>query len=172
MKKFLAIMGSSLIGLMLATGVYAAVEQVPVEVEYITPVSIAENSTMKFGLLDVAMVAGETLTIAPDSTVTGDTARIVGGVQAAAQLTITATASTPIRIIADNPSNGVYYTLDTWVCKYVASADTACTTGTPFDVTSDASGTGILLVGVKLTAVGVPVVGPDNSTFDVTVVYQ
>ncbi len=51
MKRFAAIAGSALVGLMFATGANAAnPEPVPVRVEWIAPAAIAENAEMGFPL--------------------------------------------------------------------------------------------------------------------------
>ena len=56
MKRFAAIAGSALMGLMIATGANATnPEQVAVDVTWIAPVVIDEVSALRFGLLDVGM---------------------------------------------------------------------------------------------------------------------
>ena len=172
MKRFAAIAGSVLMGLMFATGANAAnPEPVPVEVEWIAPITILENNPLQFGLLNVNMVASQTVTINIDDSYSESTAgTVIGPTQAAADLTITAPASTGITITADNPSNGTYYTLGTWRCRYAGGTDTAC--GSGYNVTSHASGSAVLEVGVTLTAVGSATAITDDSTFDVTVTYQ
>ena len=172
MKNFLAILGSALIGLMLATGANAAnPEPVTTEVEFVAPITITAVSALKFGLLDVTMAASDTITIATDDTVTDPQTNVVGGTQAAASMTITSLGTTGITITADSPSNGTYWTLGTFMCDYdAAGSGTAC--GSGYNVTSPAGGIATLLVGAMLTGVGGAVAAPDNGSFDVTVVYQ
>ncbi len=171
MKKFLAIMGSSLIGLMFATSANAAnPEPVPVEVEWIAPITIATTINLKFGLLDLNMALNDTVTINPDDTWSDPQTNVVGGTQAAARLTITATAAQLITITADNPSNGTYYNLDSFMCNYDAAGSDSNCDGGGYTETSVASAT--LLIGATLKGNGNAVAGVDNSTFDVTVTYQ
>ena len=170
MKKLATIVGSALIGLMLATGVYAEAEPVTAEVVFVTPVSITEVESLRFGLLDVTLASGEEVVIDPDDSVTDLSGKVAGGTQGAADLTITATASQGITITVDNPSVATGYTLDTWMCSYDGGTDTDCSTG--YGETSAADGTATLLVGVTLTGNGSAALGDDDSTFDVTVLYQ
>jgi len=172
MKRFAVIAGSALMGLMLATGIYAAnPEQVTAEVEWIAPVAIAENNALQFGMLDVGTAASETVTINTDDTYSESTANtVVGGTQAAADLTITVPASTPISILVDNIGVGTYYTLGTFLCNYEGAGDVAC--DAPYDFTSAAAASGDVEIGATLTVVGTPTAVVDNTTFDVTVTYQ
>jgi hypothetical protein len=172
MKRFAAILGSALIGLMLATGANAAnPETVPVDVTFVAPITITAVSSLKFGLLDVGMAATNTITIAAGGGVSDPQGNIVGGTQAAASMTITSIGSTGITITADSPIDGAYWTLGAFNCDYDgAGSDTAC--GSGYDVTSPAGGIATLLVGATLTAIGGAVAAPDNGSFDVTVVYQ
>jgi hypothetical protein len=169
MKSFLATLGSALIGLIFAASVYAAPEQVPVEVEFVDSVSITGDSELKFGLLNVSLAGGETVIIAPDDSVTDASNRVVGGKQRAADLTVTATASQSITILVDTIVSGAGYTLASFVCKYDTGADTACD-GAGYSAISVANAT--LKVGVTLTGNGSAVVGVDNGSFNVTVSYQ
>ncbi len=170
MKSFVAILGSTLIGLMLATGAAAEnPEPVTVEVTFVDPITITEVNALQYGLLDQLLDADETVVIAPDSSVFDSNGRVVGGTQAAADLTVTATESTTITILVDNIVNGTGYTLATFICDYNAGPDTACD-GAGFDVASIASAT--LRVGVTLTGNGSAVAGVANGRFDVTVSYQ
>ena len=173
MKRFAAIAGSALMGLMLAIGANAAnPEPVPVEVEWVAPIGILTNINLQFGLLDVAMAAAQTVTINTNDSYSESTANtVVGGTQLAATVTITVADTTPITIVADNHLGATYYTLDTWVCNYNLTADAPCVALTPYDVT--ASGTSAdVKIGATLTVVGTPTTITDNTTFDVTVSYQ
>jgi len=174
-KGLLATMGSAFLGLMLATVASAAnPEQVPVEVEWIAPVAVAEDNPLQFGLLDVAMVTNETVTIDTDDSYSESTANtVVGGTQAAAQVTVTVANSTPISILVDNVAAATYYTLGTWLCSYESAADVACDVA--YDVTSSAtSSTGdVVEIGATLTKNAVAATAvTDDTTFDVTVIYQ
>ena len=171
MKKFLAIIGSALMGLMFATVADAAVETVTAEVEFATPVSIAPVNQLQFGILDVGLLGSESITIAPDDTVTGDTGRVTGGTQAAADLTITATALVTLTIVVGNIVNNTGYTLGTFMCNYDgAGSDTACDGAGYTD--SAAGATGTLLIGATLSGTGGAGAGTFNGSFDVTVLYQ
>ena len=170
LKSFLATWGSALLGLLLATGADAAnPEPVTVEVEFVDSITITEDSELKFGLLDQNLALGETVVIATDDSVTDASSRVVGGMQTAADLTVTATASQSITILVDTIVSGAGYTLATFICKYDTGADTACD-GAGYSATTVANAT--LKVGVTLTGDGLAVVGVANGSFDVTVSYQ
>ena len=173
MKGLLAILGSALIGPMLVTGADAAnPEPVTVGMDFVDPITITENNPLQFGLLDVAMANLETVIITPGGGVTDASGNVVGGTQAAADLTITATESQPITISVGNVSAATNYALGTWMCNYDgAGSDSACFGGYS-ETTPAASTTATLLIGVTLTGNGAAVAGNDDSTFDVTVTYQ
>ena len=169
-RSLLAILGSGLIGLMLVTGADANnPEPVTVSMSFLDPITITENESLRFGLLDVNMVNLETVVIAPNDGLTDAGGNVLGGTQAAADLTVTATASQSITILVDNVSTATGYALATWMCKYGTGSDTACD-GSGYSATSVMSA--VLLIGVTLTGNGNAVAGADNSTFDVTVTYQ
>jgi hypothetical protein len=172
MKRLAVIAGSALMGLTLASGANAAnPEPVTAEVTFATAITIVENNPLQIGVLDVAMAVNDTVTINTDDTWSESASNVIGGTQAAADLTISATASTPITILADNVQNATYYTLGTWLCSYAGGADNACD-GTGYNVTSHASGSAAVEVGVTLTALGGALAGNDDATFDITVTYQ
>jgi len=171
MKKFLAILGSALMGAMLATSANAAnPEPVTAQVTFATAITILENNPLQIGVLDVAMAVSDTVTINTDDTFSESASNIIGGAQAAADLTITATGSTGITILADNVLGATYYTLGTWLCRYDGLADQPC--GSAYNVTSAVGGSAVLEVGVTLTALGSAIAGNDDATFDITVTYQ
>ena len=168
MKGLLAIPGSALIGLMLATGADAAnPEPVTVGMDFVALITITENGSLRFGLLDQALNT-ETIIIAPNSSVSGTgTGLILGGTQAAANLTVTASASQTLTILIDTIVNGTGYALSAFVCNYNTGTDTACNSYTP---TSVASAT--LLIGATLTGDNLAVDGAADGSFNVTVAYQ
>ncbi len=169
MKKVLAVIGSALMSLMIANVAYAAVQNIIAEVEFADPVSITVPVALQFGILDVGLLGSETIIIAPDSTVTGDIARITGGTQAASSMTVTATPATPLSIQVGNITNNTGYTLGTFMCKYNGGTDTACQAA-PYLLTSVASAP--LLIGATLFGTGFAGVGTFDGSFDVTVAYQ
>ncbi len=117
MKGLLAILGPALIGLMLVTGADANnPEPVTVGMDFVDPVTITEIGSLRYGVLDQVLNT-ETIIIAPDSTVSGTgTGLILGGTQAAANLTVTATASQTLSILVDAIVPGTGYTLGTFMC--------------------------------------------------------
>jgi hypothetical protein len=175
MKRFAAIAGSALMGLTLTIGANAAnPEQVPVEVTFIAPIAIGEDNPLQFGLLDIAMADTSTVTINTDDSYSESTANtVVGGTQAAAQVTITVSDTTGISILVDNVAAAAYYALSDWQCSYQGAADVDC--DVPYPVTSSgSSSTGDTLeIGAILTknAVAATAVS-DDTTFDVTVIFQ
>jgi len=170
MKGLLALPGSALIGLVLATGADAAnPEPVTVGMDFVALITITENGSLRFGLLDQALNT-ETIIIAPNSSVSGTgTGLILGGTQAAANLTVTASASQSITILVDTIVSGAGYALGTFMCKYGTGTDTACD-GSGYSETSAASAT--LLIGATLTGDNTAVAGTADGSFNVTVAYQ
>ncbi len=175
MKRFAAIAGSALAGLILAAGANATnPEEVPVTVTFIAPIAIAEVSALRFGLLDVAMADTSTVTINTDDTYSESVANtVVGGIQAAAELTITVADTTGISILVDNVAAATYYTLGTWLCSYESAADVACNVAYPVTSSASSSSGDTLEIGVVLTKNSTPATAvADDTTFDVTVIYQ
>jgi hypothetical protein len=145
-------------------------ESVTVDMTFLDPVTITENNPLQFGLLDVNMGNNQKVTVAPDGTVTDTQNNVFGGTQAAANLTVTATASQSITILVDNVSTATGYVLETWRCNYDSAGSDSNCDGSGYSETSVASAT--LLIGATVKGNGNAVVGADNSTFDVTVTYQ
>ena len=171
MKVFLGILGSALFSLMPAIVADAAnPESVTVDMSFLDPLTITENNPLQFGLLDVNMRSQQRVTVAPDGSVTDTQNNVFGGTQAAAELTVTATASQSITIFVDNVSTATGYVLETWMCNYDGAGSDSTCDGGGYSETSVASAT--LLIGVTLKGNGNAVAGVDNSTFDVTVTYQ
>jgi hypothetical protein len=169
--SLLVVFGSALIGLIPAIVANATnPESVTVDMTFLDPVTITENNPLQFGLLDVNMGNNQKVIIAPDGSWTDSQNNVFGGTQAAANLTVTATASQSITILVDNVGTATGYVLETWICHYdTAGPDSACD-GSGYTETSVASAT--LTIGATLKGNGNAVVGTDNTTFDVTVTYQ
>ena len=171
-KGFAAIAGSAVIGLIFVTITHAAIpEPVDAEVEFADLITVTEVTPLRYGVLDEALANAETVIISPDApaTVTDAGGNVLGGTQAAADLTVTATASNTLSIQVGNITNNTGYTLGSFTCSYNDGANTACQAA-PYTPTSIATAT--LLVGATLTGDGNAVVGVFNGSFDVTVTYQ
>ncbi len=168
MKKFAAIAGSAVIGLILAAGANAAnPEPVVAQVTFANPVTISEVAALRYGIIDVALNL-ETIIIAPDSGESGTgTSLLLGGTRGAANLTIGAEASQVLTIVVDSIAPGTGYTLTSFVCNYNGGTDTACNSYNP-----TAIGSAALLIGATLTGTNSASVGAANGSFDVTVAYQ
>lgn len=167
--QFLCSIGWVLSGLLSASAALAAnPEPVVVQATFVDPITITEVNALQYGLLQAALANLETVVIAPDSTVTDAAGRVVGGTQAAANLTVTATAALAITIDVTEVSEGTGYTLGTYVCNYNAGTDTACEGG--YTETAVASAT--LLVGVTLTGNGLAAAGAADGSINVTISYQ
>ncbi len=168
MKKFAALLGSALLGLMLATGANAATpENVVAQVTFANPITIAEVNSLQYGTLDHNLNT-QTIIINPDSTLGGTgTAFVIGAPPAAANLTIGADIGLALTILVDNIIDGTGYALTAFMCNYDNDAgDTACNSYNP---TSVASAT--LLIGATLTGDNLAVPGAANGSFDVTITY-
>ncbi|TDJ29551.1 MAG: DUF4402 domain-containing protein [Gammaproteobacteria bacterium] len=160
----------ALVGLALPARLPAAnPETIAVQVTFVAPIAISEANALQFGSLDQNLANLESVTVAPDSTVTDSADRVEGGPQAAASLTVTATPGQAITIHIDAIVSGAGYALTDFRCNYAAGTDTDCD-GAGYLGTSVASGT--LLVGATLTGDGTAVAGAADGSFDITVTYQ
>lgn len=151
--------------LLMAGQAFAATEPVNAEVQFVSPVSIVENNALQFGLLDVGLANLETVVIATDSSVTDAGSNVVGGTQAAADLTVSATAGQSINISISSIVNGTGYALGSFTCDYNSTGSGAC--GAETSVAS-----GSLTIGATLTGDGAAVAGTANGSFDVVIDYQ
>ena len=144
-------------------------ELVEATVTFVDPTGIGAVSDLQLGALDRNLSDQESVTVAPDSTLTDSADRVVGGSQAPASLNVTATPGQAISILVDAVDSGAGYSLADFRCKYDAGSDTACD-GPGYSEISVASGT--LLVGVTLVGQGNAVAGAADGSFDVTISYQ
>jgi len=176
MKRFAAIAGSVLMGLMFATSANAAnPETVTVDVTWIAPIDIVTVSALRFGLLDVGMAENDTVTINTTGGYSESVANtVVGGTIAPAELTITVANTTPISILVDTIGSGTYYTIGTFLCRYEGAGDVGCESA--YNVTSSGSSSSgdSLEIGAVLTknATIPAIAGDDDTTFEVTVTFQ
>ena len=169
-KRLTSVFAGILVGLSAVNTAGAAnPENVTAEVAFVDPITITENSALRFGLLDQNLADTQTVAISTSSAVTDASSRVIGGTQAAANLTVAATASQGITIVVDNVTNGTGYALGSFVCSYNGGSSAACG-GSGLSATSAASAT--LLIGATLTGNGLSVTGTANGSFDVTVSYQ
>lgn len=170
MKKFLAVLGSALIGLMLATGANALnPESAVVNVAFVAPLTITKTGDLEFGLLDVAMIALEEVIIEPDNNVIDLSGRVVGGSQTAATFETQGTAGRLITILITSPVSGADYSFGAWQCDYDGGLFGDCGAGMP---ETTAGGTIIVRVGVVLIADGGASEGDDPGSFSLSLVYQ
>ncbi len=144
-------------------------ELVEATVTFVDPTGIGALNDLHFGSLDRNLSDQESVTVAPDSTVTDWAHRVVGGSQAPASLNVTAAPGQAITILVDAVDSGAGYSLADFRCKYDAGSDTACD-GPGYSEISVGSGT--LLVGVTLVGQGNAVAGAADGSFDVTISYQ
>ena len=142
---------------------------VAVRVTFVDPIEFSEVTALQFGFLDQNLANLESVTVAPDSTVTDPADRVEGGPQAAASLTVTGAPGRAITINVDAVLLGVGYALADFRCTYNSGSEAACG-GAGFSEISVTSGT--LLVGATLTGDGTTVAGAADGSFDVTVTYQ
>ena len=160
----------AIVGLALPASLPAAnPETVAVRVTFVDPIAISEANALQFGSLDQNLADLESVTVAPDSTVTDPADRVEGGPQAAASLTVAATPGMPITILVDEVVPGAGYSLTNFRCNYNMASDTACD-GPGYSETSIADGT--LFVGVTLIGNGNAVAGAADGSFAVTISYQ
>jgi hypothetical protein len=144
-------------------------ELVEATVTFVEPTGIGAVNDLRFGSLDRKLTDQESVTVAPDSTVTDSADRVVGGSQAPASLNVTASPGQAITILVDAIDSGVGYSLAEFRCKYDAGSDTACDRPGYSEISV---GSGTLLVGVTLVGQGNAVAGAADGSFDVTISYQ
>ena len=135
---------------------------------FIDPIVITENSALQFGVLSIAMVANNTITIGTNDSLGGDTQLIIGGSPAAADLTVTSTSSATVNIMVTAIVNGPGYSLGNFICAYNSGSPTACG-GIGYNVSAASSAP--LKIGATLTGNGSDTVGPANGSFDVVINY-
>jgi len=171
MKKFLAVLGSSLIGLMLSTVTYAAnPEPANVTVEFVAPLTIAKTGDLEFGLLDLNITSPEEVTIEPDNNVIDLAGRVVGGTQAAATFDTQGASGKLITILIMVPVPGANWTFGAWQCQYDISAFGDCGAGM---TATTGPATKIVRVGVTLIANAGPLPAvSDPGTFSLSILYQ
>ena len=170
-RKFAALSGAALAGLLVG-GAYAATESVVVEVEFVEPITITVNNQLQFGLLSTGFANNNTVAIASNDgvTQTGGTFTL-GGTQAAADLTVTATAGSTITILIDNLTNGAEYALSNFVCNYGGTGETGCDVAAG-GMTATAAASATLEIGATITGNGGNAgAGVDNGAFDVIINY-
>jgi hypothetical protein len=157
-------------GLLAAPGLtIGGTANVAVRVTFVDPITISEVNALDYGSLDRNLAQLETVTIAPDSTVSDPEERIEGGSQAAAKLTVSTTPGLPITINVGSVSSGPGYSLANFQCSYESSPPVPCESST-YSETSVASGT--LTVGATLVGNGEALRGAANGSFEVIVSYQ
>jgi hypothetical protein len=173
-KKVLAIVGCAFAGLLSFNSAQAANPlTVIAEVAFVAPIDITQIDPLRYGLLDIAMAGGDTITIPTAGPALDPQGNIVGGTQNAALLSVSSTVSQPINILVNNPTNGGgAYSLATFMCAYNGGGAAACDGAFSLNTTSGLVSPASLLIGATLTAVGVPVAGTFNGSFDVTISYQ
>ncbi len=168
-RKFYRV-GVTVMGLLLPAGLVAASPlTVPVRVTFVDPIAINQVSALEFGSVDQNLADSESVTVAPDSTVTDPADRVEAGPQAAASLTLTASPGQAITIQVDSVDPGAGYSLTGFSCNYNSGTDAACD-GSGYSEISSASGT--LNVGATLTGDGTATAGAADGSFDITVTYQ
>jgi hypothetical protein len=152
---------------MLATSGHAAVENVVAQVTFADPVTIVEVNSLQFGIIDHVLNT-ELIILGTDDSVGGSGAGLVlGGTQAAAELTVDGEASQVLTILIDGIVDGTGYALSAFVCSYNGGADTACNSLLPTAVASAP-----LLIGATITGDNLATPGPANGSFNVTILYQ
>ncbi len=167
--RILCVSGAGMALLLSASLAAAGTVTVPVRVTFVNPIAISEVSALQFGSIDQNLADSETVTVAPDSTVTNPADRVEGGLQAAASLTVTAAPGNMITIYVDSDVSGAGYSLTDFRCNYNAGSNEACD-GLGYSETSVASAR--LLVGATLTGDGTAVAGVADGSLDVTIIYQ
>jgi len=135
---------------------------------FIDPIIITENSPLQFGILSVAMVANDSITIGTDNSLGGATNLIISGSQSAADLTVTSTSSASLNIAITSIVNGGGYSLSNFICQYNSGTPTACG-GVGYNVAAVPSAP--LKIGATLTGDGTDTVGTANGSFDVVINY-
>lgn len=169
-KTWLAILVSSIGELLLGGNAVADnPESVTAQVTFVEPIGVSEVNALQYGFLEQTLADLDVVVIAPDSSVADTASRVVGGLQSAAFLTVTAAPSHAITIVVGSITSGTGYVLGTFVCSYDGGIDTACDDGAYSEI-SVASAT--LLIGATLTGDGLAVTGTANGSFSVTVSYQ
>lgn len=155
----------------------ADTENVAAEVSFVSPVSLTEVNSLKFGFVDTSIANAATLIVGTDDTLSGTgSTSVIGGTTEAAEVTVSSEASQGLSIQVNNisSSSNSYYTLGSFQCSYNSASATDCSTSA-INVTAPGSGANsvALLIGATLTVASASIsAGADNGSFDVVVTYQ
>jgi len=147
-------------------------EPVAVEVEFVTPITIVENNTLKFGLVSTDILSGNVMTVATTDALTDTTFRSVGGVQEAGQVTIGANVGTAATLTVTETGTSTSYDLTAFDCNY-DSAGTPVTgdCGAGLAIPSTVA-SAVTLIGATLTANASPGAGTDDTILEITMTYN
>jgi len=158
--------------LLFSSQLYAAnPEPVAVEVEFVTPITIVENNTLKFGLLSTAIVNTNVVTVAFNDGVTDASTVVVGGTQEAGQVTIGANVGTAATLTVSETGTSTSYDLTAFSCRYDSTGtDVDGDCGAGLAVTTVASA--VTLIGATLTANASPGAGTDDTILEITMTYD
>ena len=166
--KCVAITFFNLVLLAVHAQLFAASNTFDVDLEFVEPITLTETNALQFGLVSTDAENTNILSINSAGDVGGLSSLFIGGVQAAAAITVTASNLNTLEIIINNIVNGQGYTLGTFVCDYNGGGESGCSSA--MNVSSVASG--VLLIGATLTADGTDVAGTANGSFDIVITYQ
>ncbi len=146
-------------------------------VRFISPLVLSDPTPLSFGSLEADITDGSTLTVAPDSTVSGTavasadyiTGATAGSVDVAAA--VDQTVSVSITDISSTPGNP--FILSEPTCAHTDSGTNPCSADDSFAFTALDSDPHPLFIGMTLTTQGPSYPEGDYSeNFDVVVVYQ
>lgn len=154
--------------LLMASQTFALTESVVAEVEFVAPITMVETNALQFGYISTDAIASNVISVDSAGATTDTNSLLMNNDQAAAAITVGATASKTIDIIVNNITDGTGYALSAFLCTYDGGTETNCSS--TMSVTSVTSAN--LTIGATLTADGLDSAGAADGSFDVVITYQ
>jgi len=145
-------------------------------VYFVKPIVLAKGADLDFGYLNQNGAVSDVWNVPTNggaaTTGTGTAGfNISDGARQPGSITMDTDTALDIQVTVSDVT-GTNYTIGTWVCEYAgATADVACTTGTPMTISSGSLNTGVqnLYIGGTLTVTGALTAGDDLITDSATV---
>lgn len=160
---------SVLVGIFAANAVDAATTTVEARVEFVSRSSIAGAEPAQLRTLDQDSVNSVALLTEPDNSLVDGIDPALAEQQVETKLSVIANTSQRIMIVVDRVENTGGYALTGFQCQYGSSGTAGDCDNRTFPALSGDDAT--LSVTTKLMATDMPVSG-DNSSFDITILYQ
>lgn len=164
--------GLAMAGMLSAGSAVAETLTVDALVQFVTPITLTQVQELDFGQLNSDIGDTEVVAIDADGTITDASSNIAGGTLLPAEVLVTSAGTGTLTVEVDAITNGSGYDLTAFNCEYDGGAQADCDLGDAYTTSVAGGGSASLMIGATLTANATAKLATDNSTFDVTVLYQ